>query len=156
MENFRIQFENIDKVTPNDTEIGGDFDYFSKNCILCFTNLCFYLENGHQESYRVKTKSKKWFYQHHMKKKDLENRQSHPKTPIKCRGTLSTPSSFSKFQKNWQSNLDYESLVSERSENSETSWILSFFPLLRPTLRGVLFSMILIDLIFWDLKWRIF
>ena len=30
MENFRIQFENIDKVTPNDTEIGGDFDYFSK------------------------------------------------------------------------------------------------------------------------------
>ena len=51
MENFRIQFENIDKVTPNDTEIGGDFDYFSKNCILCFTNLCFYLENGLQESY---------------------------------------------------------------------------------------------------------
>ena len=53
MENFRIQFENVDKVTPNDTEIGGDFDYFSKNCILCFTNVCFYLENGLQESYRL-------------------------------------------------------------------------------------------------------
>ena len=53
MENFRIQFENIDKVTPNDTEIGGDFDYFSKNCILCFTNLCFYLENELQESNRL-------------------------------------------------------------------------------------------------------
>ena len=30
MENFRIQFENIDKVTPNDTEIGVTLTIFQK------------------------------------------------------------------------------------------------------------------------------
>ena len=75
-------------------------------------------------------------------------RQSHPESPIECRVTLSTPSGCPDGQEIVENDINVRSLDIWVLVKSETSWIWPFFDSLRPTLCGILFFIVSVNLAF--------